>query len=40
VLRVVLELDDVKMPVAGAHQLSLRAAAHAPHVLDRFGWHS
>jgi len=32
-LRIVLELDDVDMAVRAQHQLTLRAATHAPDVL-------
>lgn len=33
-LRVVLEFDHVGVAVRAEHELALRAAAHAPDVLD------
>ena len=33
-LRVVLELDDVVVPVRAAHQVSLGAAAHPPDLFE------
>jgi hypothetical protein len=36
---LVLEFYDVEVAISGAHQLRLRPAAHAPHVLDRLGGH-
>jgi hypothetical protein len=34
-LRVVLELDDIKVAVVGAHQMALRSAAHTLDMLNR-----
>src|SRR2546423_14543712 len=33
VLVIVLKLDDIKVAVSGAHEVRLRSATHAPHVL-------
>jgi len=34
-LRIVLELDDVGIPIGPEHQLALCAATHAPNMLHR-----
>src|SRR5579871_173570 len=38
-LRIVLELDDVKMPIGGPHEMRLCAAAHPPDMLDCLNGH-
>jgi hypothetical protein len=40
VLGVVLKLDDVVKAVGAAHEMTLRAAPHPAHVLDRLDEHS
>jgi hypothetical protein len=37
VLRVILELDHVIVPVRATHQVRLRAATHAPYLLQSSG---
>ena len=39
VLWVVLELDDIVIAVGAAHEMTLRATAHATDMLNGLGWH-